>query len=215
MRFIERLVWALAILVIAGAVFLAWQAKPSPILRIFIPPRKKVKPSRLRADVERWLRSIERQKKSSAAGKGEQKKPTSVRREVLSRLRALCRKYPDELMRSYSYDDRTLIEKYSNWNEALRVVRDVAATVLVDDQGRVVGVQIDSLPPNSPLHDYVGLQPGDVITSICGYMPQARSETEMMSEAKRLFDRLKDQDVFYLEIKRAGRPMLITLQFRR
>ena len=215
MGFIERVVWVFAILVIAGAVFLAWKAKPSPILRIFIPPRKKVEPSRLKADLERWLRSIQRRRKRSAAKEDKQKRAVSVRQEVLSRLHALCRKYPNELIRSYSYNDRTLIEKYSNWNEALRAVRNVEATILVDDQDRVVGIQIDSLPPNSPLRDYVGLQPGDVITSICGYMPQAKSEAEMLSEAKRLFERLKDQDVLYLEIKRGGRPMLITLQFQR
>lgn len=213
MRFIERLVWGVAFVVIAAALYIAWQFKPSLILRIDIPPPKVVEPRQMRTEIERFWRQMERKQKTSS-GESDKNSVEGIRRRIVVQLRGLLRKYPSELTRSYFYPDRKLVDKYSNWNEALRVAKAVSATLLERD-GRIVGIRIDSLPANSPLREYVGLQPGDVITSICGEMPQASSEMEMMREAKALFDRLREQDILYLEIKRGGRPMLITVQFQR
>jgi len=213
MRFLERLVWALAILVIVASLYLAWLFRPSPILRIQIPPPRKVDPKQAWARTERSLQYLVRQSTKSGE-KGSNRGEVEFKRRVLTRLQALFKKYPAELTRSYLYSDKTLVEKYANWNEALQVARTVGAT-LIERNGQIVGIRIDSLPADSPLREYVGLQPGDVITSICGELPQARSEAEMVREARALFDRLKGQDTLYLEIERAGRPMLITIHFQR
>lgn len=199
----EKLAWVLCILVVLLVVSASVLLKPPMILTCEIESRA-VEPKKFEEDWERYVQELkaagEGKTAEGGASGGGRAGSSSIVRKNYKKIRG---RYPDALKESYYFSDRKIIDKYSSWQELILLVKNDRATFLEDDEGRIVAIRIDSLSEDSPLRTHARLQEGDEILSICGYLPSD------MSEGEQLFNALKNEEYFYLEVERKGRRMLL------
>jgi len=199
----EKLAWVLCILVVVLVVSASILLKPTMILTCEIESRP-VEPKKFEEDWERYIQRLRAateggSAEGDASGGGEAASSSIVRKNY----KKISGRYPDALKKSFYFADRKVIEKYSNWQELIQLVKNDRAVFLEDEEGRIVGIRIESLSEDSPLRTLVRLEEGDEIVSICGYLPSN------LSEGEQLFNALKNEEYFYLEVERRGRRMLL------
>ena len=199
----EKLAWVLCILVVLLVVSASILLKPTMILTCEIESRP-VEPKKFEEDWERYVQELKtvrgRRDTTGEATGGREAGSSSIVRKNYEKISG---RYPDALKKSFYFADRKVIEKYSSWQELIQLVKNDRAVFLEDEEGRIVAIRIESLSENSPLRTHVRLEEGDEIVSICGYLPSD------LSEGEQLFNALKNEEYFYLEVERKGRRMLL------
>lgn len=195
----EKLAWFFCVLTVSLVISAAVLLKPPMILTCEI-ESKAVKPRMFEEDWEQYIRELKTASGNKEEASGAPITAPSIVRKNYEKIRGM---YPDALKKSFYFTDRKIIEKYSSWHELIQLVKNDRAVFLEDEEGRVVAIRIESLSENSPLRTHVRLQEGDEILSICGYLPSN------LSEGEQLFNSLKNEEYFYLEIERNGRRMLL------
>ncbi|MCX7702596.1 MAG: hypothetical protein N2234_00615 [Planctomycetota bacterium] len=198
----EKVAWVFGVLVILLVVAVVTLLKPSRIVLSQI-EHKRVEPEEMENDLAEYARAVENRTRS--AGEPPKSGPAgqTTASLVYSNYQDIKKRYPNILQEAYSFADRKLLEKYSTWGEVVQLVKKDTAVFLVDEDEKVVAIRIESLSEDSPLRSLVKLQEGDIIYSICGFLPSNLEESE------KLFNGLKDEEYFYLEVEREGRRMLL------
>jgi len=196
----EKIVWVFGVLVILLVVVVAMLFKPSTIVLSEI-EHKKVEVREQEEDWAEYLRKIE--ERSRAGGGSADDSTTPMASVIRTKYEEVKKQYPEAVREAYSFADRKILDKYSSWGEVVQLVKKDSAVFLTDDNDKVVGIQIVELSEDSPLRTLVGLQEEDIIVSICGFLPSN------LEEGEKLFNEIKNEEYFYLEVERNQRRMLL------
>jgi hypothetical protein len=103
------------------------------------------------------------------------------------------------------YVPSSAVEKYQHFDDLVEL-GNTAVGGDVDYQGQTA-FQIRDISEGSPLANQLGFQPNDVIISVNGYPAS-------MGNARQLYETLKNEKQFQVEIDRAGQRMTIPYHVR-
>ncbi len=103
------------------------------------------------------------------------------------------------------YLPQAVKQKYRHF-EDLYDLGMTASSVEIEKDGQLY-VQIEEMNEGSPLQERLGFQPGDILISVNGN--QANSDN-----ARQLYEQLKNETQFRVEIERDGQRLIIPYQVR-
>jgi hypothetical protein len=99
-----------------------------------------------------------------------------------------------------------LVEHYRHADQARAALNSAESYDI--DYGGQTAVKLGNVPANSPLAEYLGLQQGDIVVAVNGY---AVSRSNGMN----LYQRLKNEEKFRVEIDRGGTRIIAKYEVER
>ena len=212
MRLLEKLVWALGALVIAALVLVMVFWKPSPIPTTAIPVERVSSKSRTG---RKSLNNRFSVPESATAGKSASGGSGSTSRSTGKGTGRSAYKYPVKAAKFKPEDYKVgheFREKYgSNFREVWEALQTAEAEFVLRPDGtkvaRIVSIEKDSII------ERLGFAVGDEIYAVNGRNFSEFDESSMKNmynEGSKLYDQLKEETEFQIELERAGSPMVLT-----
>lgn len=211
MRFLEKIIWALAVLMMAATVLVMVFWKPSPIPDAAIPIKEiSAKP---KSDKKRFDGLATSGRSGSGGRSGSSGTPSAGSTEP---VKAAAPKLPFK-PKAAKYEpkafsvDRKFREKYGeNYREVWEALQQAEAEFVTRPDGMKVA-RIVSIQPNSIVAK-LGFAVGDEIYAVNGrdFTEFKGSMGDMYNEGKRLYDGLRNETEFQIELDRDGVSMVFT-----